>query len=263
MYNCGYNSGEAKMQSGVLEIRNVTLDIPIMSRGSFKTNGDMTTNKCGGILVGKRKGRNIVRAISDVSIIINEGDRIALLGRNGSGKTTLLKLACGIYEPSSGTINGRRFDPLLNRSFKVSEDLTGLDAIKAHYLSDSRNFSKEYGECASDIIKASGLGEFARLPIRTYSTGMAERLMFCLATYFSRQALAIDEGFGTADASFQKYAESMFNNFLRNANSLLFASHSTHLLRQFCNKGCVLEKGTLKYQGSVVEAIEYYESQMA
>jgi len=144
----------------------------------------------------------------------------------------------------------------------VSEELSGIDAIKAHYLvNGSRRTQMSMDRCIDLISTQSGLGEFLSLPIKTYSRGMAERLMFCMMTLFSHRALAIDEGFGTTDAAFQGYVEKRLADYLGRTDSLVIASHSEAMLRSFCNKGLVMGSGRIVYSGCLNKCLDYYANE--
>lgn len=249
--------------STILSLVNVSVHIGMRINQSFATNKSFIHDRVvGAKIVRTTPNYRFVKSLSNITLDINQGDRIGLMGHNGSGKTTLLKLLSGIYGPSMGSMYGKPFEPLLNRSFLVSEELSGIDAIKAHYLVNSSKASGiKLNDCIDMIDKASGLGEFLRFPIRTYSSGMAERLMFCLTTLFSHRALAIDEGFGTADAAFQGYAEKVLNDYLNKADCLVMASHSLEMLRSFCNRGLVLKSGQIAYYGALDESIDFYATQ--
>ena len=85
--------------------------------------------------------------------------------------------------------------------------------------------------------------------------------MFCLTTIFSHSALAIDEGFGTADAAFQSYAERAMDEYLDKTDSIVLASHSNGMLRSFCNKGVVLDSGRIVYYGTLEDSLSYYDEE--
>jgi len=247
----------------MLSLKGVSVLIESRVSQSFKYNlGNNHDAAVGGNIVSTSRGIKRVKAIDNLTLEIKKGDRIGLIGHNGSGKSTLLKLISGIYRPTNGAIEGELFEPLLSRAFLVSEELAGIDAIKAHYLVHGRRRKQmSLGECIDIISTQSGLGEFLKLPIRTYSRGMAERLMFCMTTLFSYCALAIDEGFGTADAAFQGYAEKRLAAYLEKTDSLVIASHSEAMLRAFCNKGVVMGSGRVVYTGCLSKCLDYYASQ--
>lgn len=133
---------------------------------------------------------------------------------------------------------------MINKSFLTSTELSGLVATKANYLmikGTKRGFD-EYLEKVKDF---SGIGDFIYLPIKTYSQGMEARLLITILTSFTHECLALDEGFGTDDNDFFEKGEKKMNDFIDRAGTLVFASHSEELLKRFCKRGLVFDKGTI------------------
>ena len=245
----------------MLEISNLSLDIPVGSSKRYGRSLNFFNNKVGGILKNKHN-ITYIRALNKINLTIKKGERIALIGHNGSGKSTLLRVISNIFKPSEGEIKGQFFTPLLNRSFMVNEDHPGIDAIKAHYLYSRRKVrTQDYKNFEKKVIEDSGLGKFINVPIRTYSTGMAERLQFCLATSFKDNALAIDEGFGTADSAFTSFAIKKLNKFMDSTETIVFASHSEALLTSFCQRGIILKGGVINFDGPIKEAFDLYHKE--
>ena len=114
---------------------------------------------------------------------------------------------------------------MIHKGFITSPELSGLQAIKAHYLLVNNNL-RGFEEFADDVIDFSGLGDFIHLPLKTYSQGMAARLLFAVLTGGSHDCLAMDEGFGAGDNSFYEKAQDRMTRFLSSAGTLLLASHS-------------------------------------
>jgi len=244
----------------VLVLENVTLDIPICNTASLIKKKIISPLNIGGTF-GQSNNKTYVRALTDINLIINKGEKVALIGHNGSGKTTLLRLVSRIYIPSKGNIKGEYFQPLINRSFIVNEDNSGFDAIKAYFLLVKKRFKKkEFNKFLKSILEDSGLGDFIYLPIRTYSSGMAERLQFCLMTSFSGYALAIDEVFGTADRAFTELTKLKLDNFISESETLIMASHSQSLLESFCDRGIILNGGKIIFDGEIKKAFKIYNS---
>lgn len=243
----------------MIEIRNLSLDIPVGSSKKYGRSLNFLNNKTGGILKNKYD-TTYVRALNNINLTIKKGERIALIGHNGSGKTTLLRVLANIFKPTSGKIIGEFFEPLLNRSFMVNEEHTGLIAIKAHFYYKKKNIKLPYKDYEKKIIDESGLGSYINVPLRTYSSGMAERLQFCLATSTNEKAIAIDEGFGTADKAFTEYATKKIDSFLGSIETLVLASHSEEILNQLCLRGIVMESGIILYDGDLKNALDFYKS---
>jgi len=241
----------------ILELENVNLQIPIFSSESRSIGTALLRSLTGGKLQQER-GRSTVHALRELNLTINNGERVALIGHNGSGKSTFLRLVSGIYHPTSGKLKVHQFVyPMITRSFVTSHELSGLQAIKAHYLTIHGNL-RGFKSYAEDVITFCGLGDYVYLPIKGYSQGMAARLLFAILTGIPHQCLAIDEGFGTGDSSFMQAAQRRLDAFLDTAGTLLLASHSDELLRQFCTRGLVFNQGKIVMDGELEEALSFY-----
>ena len=243
----------------MINLQNVSLSIPIYTNETRQLKRMLLRSASGGILRRESAGVTYVNALSNINCLINKGERVGLLGHNGSGKTTFLKVISGIYTPSSGKIyKNIRVDPLIEQSFLTSNELSGYVAVKSHYLM-RKNSLIGFENFLKNVVDFSGIGDFIYLPIKTYSLGMVGRLIFTILTSFDYECLALDEGFGTGDNSFKTKAEKRTNQFIKNAGTLIFASHSNELLKKFCKRGLVFDKGQIVFDGSLSKAFKFYE----
>tara|TARA_Y100001968_G_scaffold180071_1_gene164942 strand:- start:859 stop:2238 length:1380 start_codon:yes stop_codon:yes gene_type:complete len=247
----------------IIKITNLSLTIPIAFKHDKKLSNLLTkgvlNSLIGGQLVKNEKSAK-VEALSGINLTIMNGERVALIGHNGSGKTSFLKIISGIYMPTQGELDVKvEVYPMLQKSFLTSTDLTGIDAAKAHYLLVNKSLNG-FEEFLEDIIDFSGLGEFISLPIKTYSEGMSARLIFSILTSIPHDCLAIDEGFGTGDTDFFDRAEKRMKSFMNSSGTLILASHSEYLLKQFCTRGIVFNHGSVVYDGSLDAALNYYHT---
>lgn len=248
---------EQQLNPVILELENVRLDIPVFTTETRSLKASLIRSVTGGRL-SRSKGGAMVTALRDISVTIRQGGRVALIGHNGAGKSTFLRLVSGIYQHTSGqfTANVPVF-PMIQKSFITSPELSGLQAIKAHYLLVHGHLRGFEGFC-DDVIEFSGLGDYVHLPVKTYSQGMAARLLFAVLTGGSHDCLALDEGFGAGDSSFFEKAQERMSRFLQSAGTLLLASHSDELLRRFCGRGLVFDGGRIVFSGPLEMALEYY-----
>ena len=200
--------------------------------------------------------------LKNINVFINKGDRIGLIGANGSGKSTILKLISGIYKPSIGQMKGDYFYPMIIRDLNVSDDLAGIDAAKAFFYQHGLGLlGYDLDWFVSKIEETCSIGDYFLRPIKYYSEGMRTRLIFSLLTSVRlSENLAIDEGFGTGDKKFALQAEEKLRSFLGSEGSLLLASHSNDLLRQFCKRGWVMKGGRLIFDGPLEKAFSFYDS---
>ena len=210
-----------------------------------------------------KKNSSKILILKNINVFINKGDRIGLIGANGSGKSTILKLLSGIYKPSTGLMKGDYFYPMIIRDLNVSDDLNGIDAAKAFFYQHGLGLiGYDLDWFVSKIESNCKIGDYFSRSIKYYSEGMRTRLIFSLLTSVRlSENLAIDEGFGTGDKKFALQAEEKLKNFLGSNGSLLLASHSNDLLRQFCKRGWVMKGGRLIFDGPLEQAFSFYESE--
>ncbi len=242
-----------------ISMENVSLRIPVIGSESRSFTKSIFKSATGGEFFQVKRQLEI-EALSNLSLQIMQGERIALIGHNGSGKSSFLRLISGIYLPSSGNLNIYiNVHPMLEKSFLTSSELSGIEAAKAHYLLKNSNLNG-FDEFISEIVDFSGLGSYISLPIKSYSEGMSARLMFSLLTSDSYDCLAIDEGLGAGDANFYEKAERRMKSFVDSSGTLLLASHSDELLRKFCFRGLVFNQGSIVFDGSLEAALNYYHN---
>jgi ABC-2 type transport system ATP-binding protein/lipopolysaccharide transport system ATP-binding protein len=223
--------------------------IKLPSFGHSKV-GTNTASQSGGVIV--------MHALKNISLDLEEGDRVCLIGHNGAGKTTLLRLVAGIYPPTTGTVevSGKVF-ALLGGSVALNSDATGYENIRL--IANLYDWPQDrYDEYVRDIEEFTELGEYLELPTRVYSAGMHSRLAFALATAQTPDILLIDEGIGAGDAQFQKKAKARVEQFVSRARIMLLASHSIDLCRAMCNKAMVMSKGEEVFLGEIEEGFRVY-----
>lgn len=199
------------------------------------------------------------RALNNINLEINKGDRIGLLGRNGAGKSTLLRVLARIYKPNVGTIEiSGKISSLFDVNLGMNIEATGYENIVN--LSIMRGLSKKvaYG-MIKEIEEFTELGDFLNNPVRTYSAGMQMKLAFSVATAMPPEIMLIDEVIGVGDAHFMDKAIKRLEDMIEASHILVLTSHSNDIIRKFCNKVCVLNQGKIQYQGGVEDGIEFYE----
>lgn len=255
------------MKDDLILCNDVSLSLPVRSTRSRYAAKAVASAFTGGVLKGNDRLAN-VSALSNVTLSIKEGERIALIGHNGAGKSTFLRLISGIFTPTSGSMYVKDFaTPLIDKSFIIDADLTGYEVCTAHYLkiNGTSAFFKgtndnSYENFLKDIFEFSELGEFMGTPVSSYSDGMKTRLMFALITSFPHKLLAMDEGIAAGDRFFMDKANKRFEDFLASTSTLILASHDEALLNRFTSRGVVFEKGRCVFDGKLKDALNFYHN---
>lgn len=241
----------------LVNLNNVTLDYPLYGMGPQLLSRKIASLATAGKISSGNK-HHYVRSLDGIDLELKAGDSVGLIGGNGAGKTSLLKVISGIYRPSHGklTIEGN-VTPMLGHGFGLDLEATGYENIVISGL--NLGLDKSFiDENINSIAEFTKLGEFLNMPLKSYSAGMRARLSFAVSTCFQPEILAIDEGFGVGDKSFFKSAQDRLHHIMGSASILILASHSDALLRQFCNKGLVLNSGKISFQGPIDDALKFY-----
>ncbi len=197
-------------------------------------------------------------AIDNVNFEIKKGDIVGIIGKNGAGKSTLLKILSQITKPTNGQIeiNGR-ISSLLEVGTGFHPDLTGRENIflNGTILGMTR---KEVKEKFDEIVDFSGVEKFIDTPVKNYSSGMYVRLAFAVAAHLEPEILIIDEVLAVGDAEFQKKCIGKMGEVAKEGRTVIFVSHNMPSVKALCNKGIVMTKGEIAFNGEILEAIDYY-----
>ncbi|GAA3567413.1 ABC transporter ATP-binding protein [Amycolatopsis ultiminotia] len=200
----------------------------------------------------------VVTALQDLTVSIAEGDRVGLVGHNGAGKSTLLRLLAGIYEPTRGSAwRSGRVAPVFDLGLGLDPETSGLENIlvRGMFLGMTR---KQMRARAGEIAEFTELGDYLRMPLRTYSTGMRVRLALGVVTSIDPEILVLDEGIGAVDADFLERARSRLHELIARCGLLVFASHTEDFLLDLCDSALWLESGRIVQAGAVAEVVGAY-----
>lgn len=202
-------------------------------------------------------------ALNDVSFEVKKGEAWGIIGVNGSGKSTLLKAICGILKPYKGkiTVNGS-IAPLIELGAGFDGDLTARENIflNGAVLGHDKKFMEEHFD---EIVEFAELQDFLDMPIKNYSSGMAARLGFAIATIVKPDILICDEVLSVGDYAFQKKCEKRMNEMRAGGTTLLYVSHSIESVQQICDHALWLQKGVVKGIGEVDEIAKQYMDSLA
>lgn len=199
-----------------------------------------------------------VKALSDVTLELKDGDRIGLIGRNGAGKSTLLKVIAGLLHPQRGGLRvDGRVVPLITRGLGIHPELTGFQNIEIPMLLLGAT-NAEIRRAQQEVPEWSGLGDFIHLPVRTYSDGMRARLLFAISTAVRGDILVMDEWLSAGDADFVEKAQERLKNLLNETKIVVLSSHSLEIIRKMCNVVCWMEGGRVVMVGDADVVLPAY-----
>jgi lipopolysaccharide transport system ATP-binding protein len=197
-------------------------------------------------------------ALKDISLDINQGDRVGIIGRNGAGKSTLLKILSRITEPTTGYVELQgRVASLLEVGTGFHPELTGKENIflnGAILGMGKAEISRKFDE----IVDFAGVERFLCTPVKHYSSGMYVRLAFAVAAHLEPEILIVDEVLAVGDAQFQKKCLGKLEEAGEEGKTVLFVSHQMAAIEKLCRKGILLNQGKIQYIGSQTKAISKY-----
>ncbi len=195
-----------------------------------------------------------VHAIRGISFVANRGDAVGVIGRNGSGKSTLLRAIAGLLPPEQGAVYTDGHAALLGVNAALLEELTGDKNITLGCLAMGMP-PKEVKERYQAIADFSGIGDFVKLPMKTYSTGMGSRLRFAIASAKHQNILLIDEALATGDAEFRRKSQRRIEELRADAGTAFLVAHNLRHVEETCNRVIWLEKGQIVQAGDDVPGI--------
>ncbi len=199
-------------------------------------------------------------ALDGVSFEIGEGESVALLGFNGSGKSTMLKLISGVLAPDSGSVLTRgRVAGLIEVGAGFHPDLSGRENIflNAAILGMSK---KETEARYEEIVAFSEIEQFIDTEVKHYSSGMFLRLAFSVAIHTEMDVLLIDEILSVGDEPFQKKCLARVRELHAKGKTLVVVSHDLNMVSKLCDRGILLQKGKVRFDGPSTEAVEVMRS---
>lgn len=242
-----------------IHFKSVSIDFPVYNVSGRSLKKKLLQVATGGQLGSGNDGKSvIVRALENLNLRIDDGERVALLGHNGAGKSTMLRLLSGVYFPSSGVYEREgNIGSLIDISFGIDPEASGRENIylRGALLGIDR---RQLDEKIDAIIEFSQLGDFIDIPTRTYSSGMHLRLAFAVSTIIRPQILLMDEWLSVGDEGFKVGAEKRLNELVESTNILVIASHSKELVSRLCTRGLWMEHGKVRMDAPIEEVVSAY-----
>lgn len=210
---------------------------------------------------GSRARRRMidVHALKQISLVVDRGESVGIIGRNGSGKSTLMKLINGRVPPTSGAIYASARPTLLGVSAALVPDLTGRENIMLGCL--AMGMSKaQIRQKYQAVVELSGLERSIDLPMKTYSSGMGSRLQFAIATAIDQEILLIDEALNTGDDQFKGRTKARMDELRAKAGCVFLVSHSEATIKELCTRVIWLDDGELLMDGDPHEVTKWYRT---
>lgn len=199
-------------------------------------------------------------ALKGINFEVKAGEAWGFVGANGSGKSTLLKTVSGILKPYKGSveINGT-ISPLIELGAGFDMDMTARENIYLNgcVLGYSEKFIREKFD---EIVDFAEVRDFLDVPLKNFSSGMAARLGFAIATTVKPDILICDEVLAVGDFKFQEKCEQRMNELLSGGTTLLFVSHSTEQVKRMCQKAIWIDHGEMRMIGDAEEVCNAYAS---
>lgn len=225
--------------------KDMVVEFPIYGGKTRSVKSTFIRAATGGLLANDAADRVVVRALSNLSFEMHEGDRMGIVGHNGSGKSTLLRTIAGAYEPVSGTVKViGKLATMLSITLGMDSEATGYENIFLRATIMGLR-PRQIEPLVDEICAFSDLGDYIHMPLRTYSSGMSMRLAFAISTSVPADIVLMDEWMSVGDADFSHKAQQRLNNLINKAKILVLASHDDKLIRQNCNRIMRLDHGEM------------------
>ncbi|MEI7810114.1 MAG: ATP-binding cassette domain-containing protein [bacterium] len=211
------------------------------------------------IALSSRGQKKEIIVLNDVSIAINKGETVGIIGENGSGKSTLLRIIAGIYKADKGDvfINGKIIS-LINLGVGLKERLTMKDNI---FLMGSLlgMSNKNIIEKFDDIVLFSELEDFVDTKVYQFSAGMIQRLIFSIAINANPDILLLDEVFEVGDENFREKSAKKIKDLVNTKNvAVILVSHELEMIEKYCDRAILIKKGKIQKEGNSKEVVEFY-----
>lgn len=242
-----------------ITLEDVCVDLPIYnSRGRSLKSTILAQTVGGGLADDRDQSVVVIRALSHVTLRLEHGSRVALVGANGAGKTTLLRVMAKIFPPTHGIADVvGRIACLTDLNVGMDPEATGYENIRMRGVLLGLS-QREVAKLVPDVAEFTELGEYLKLPIRCYSQGMMLRLAFGISTAIQPEIILLDEIIGVGDQAFAEKARRRLKDLIAAASILVLASHATNIITENCSSAIWLSHGSVVDQGPSAEILDRY-----
>lgn len=199
-----------------------------------------------------------VNALNEISLVVERGESVGIIGRNGSGKSTMMKLISGQARPTAGAVYASSTPIMLGVNAALVPDLAGDQNVILGCLAMGMERSV-IDEKFDSIVELSGLEKSIHLPMKSYSSGMGSRLRFAIAAAVDPEILLVDEALNTGDAQFVDRSRKRMDELRRNAGCVFLVSHSLPTIEDMCTRVLWLDNGDLIMDSSPKETTDAYK----
>lgn len=235
---------------------NPSIVVEKVSKKFLKRNSHSFKEAFVGWIRGRKVRADTFTALNDLSFQVGEGESVAILGMNGSGKSTTLKMISGVLQPDSGVVLTRgRVAGLIEVGAGFHPELSGRENV---YLNAAiLGMSKEQtDERFDDIVAFSEIGDFIDQEVKHYSSGMFMRLAFSVAIHVELDILLVDEVLSVGDGPFREKCKNRIRQLTETGVTMLVVSHDIGMVQELCDRGIVIQKGRMVFDGPINRAVE-------
>lgn len=201
------------------------------------------------------------QALTDISLAVHQGEFVGFIGRNGSGKSTLMNIVAGQMNPTKGRVYSVDTPVKLGVNVSLVPALSGEKNIRLGCLAQGMH-PDEVDKILPELVEIAALGKAIHWPMKAYSSGMAARLRFAVATASDPHILILDEALSTGDAQFRDRGQKRMAEIREQAGCVMFVSHSMSEIRDMCTRVVWLDQGDLLMDGDPKAVTSEYESFM-
>lgn len=238
-------------------------DVSLWRRSQSETGLDLKRTVFAMLKGERSRGPKRVEVLKHINLVVRRGEKLAIIGANGSGKSTLLKIICGVLRPTSGIVQVRgNVAALIELGAGFDGEVSAYENLISYGI--MLGFSKKEIQARADgILEWAELRDYRNVPLKTFSTGMAARLGFALATEVDPDLLIIDEALAVGDEHFRHKCEERIQRLWGRHATVLLVSHDLPYVRRTCPRAIWLEGGRIRASGRTDRVVDAYLTSVA